>query len=419
MPKLLNMNTYHYRRGGSDVVYLEHGALFERHGWESGYFAMQHPKNDPTPWSAYFAREIELGHEYSALRKMQIAMQIIHSGEHVRAINRLLDAFPADIAHVHILRHHIAPNIFPAMQRRGVRIVMTAHELKLLCPAYRMHDGTRICEDCKPNAVYHCATKRCMHGSAALSGLITLESAVHRATGVYRKHIDRVICPSRFYLEKHVEWGWPREKLTYIPNDFVVPPISEIPPAGDYLCYFGRLSFEKGLATVVKACGATKMPLHIAGEGAEEPALRKLAAETGAAVTFHGRLSGDALFNLVRGSRATVLASEWYENAPKSVLESFGLGKPVVGAAIGGITEMIDEGRTGWLFPSGDATALAEVLARVQATPAEKLAEMGAMSAEFARSEFSTDLYFQRMEALYAELGVRREGERTRQECLT
>lgn len=302
MPKLLNMNTYHYRRGGSDVVYLEHGELFERKGWESGYFAMQHPKNDPTPWSQYFAREIELGHDYSALRKLQIAMQVIHSGEHVRAINRLLDAFPADIAHVHILRHHIAPNIFPAMQKRGVKIVMTAHELKLLCPAYRMHDGTRICEDCKPNAVYHCATKRCMHGSAALSALISIESAVHRATGVYRKHIDRIICPSRFYLEKHVEWGWPREKLAYIPNDFVVPAIDAIPPPGDYLCYFGRLSFEKGLATVVKACGAAGMPLQIAGEGPEEPALRALAAQVGADVVFHGRLSGDALR---RGSRIT------------------------------------------------------------------------------------------------------------------
>lgn len=411
MPKLLNMNAYHYRRGGSDAVYLEHGALFEKNGWESGYFAMHHPDNLPTPWSRYFAREIELAHDYPIWRKLQIAKEVIHSNEHVRAINALLDEFPADIAHVHILRHHVAANIFPAMQKRGVKIVMTAHELKLLCPAYRMHDGKNICEACKPNAVWNCTTKRCMHGSLALSGLITVESAFHRAMGYYRKHIDRVICPSRFYLEKHVEWGWPREKLVYIPNDFVVPEIDGITPPGDYLLYFGRLSFEKGLATTVKACARAGMPLHICGEGPEEPALRALAAQTGADVTFHGRLGGTALFDIVRGSRATVLASEWYENAPKSVLESFGLGKPVVGAAIGGITEMIDEGRTGWLFPSGDADALAAVLGRVMATSDERLLEMGAAAAAFARGEFSTALYFKRMEALYAELGVQRERE--------
>lgn len=409
MPKLLNVNTYHYRRGGSDVVYLEHAALFEQHGWECGYFAMHHPKNEPTEWSRFFAQEIELGHAYSPLRKLMIAKEVIHSSQHVRDVERLLDHFPADIAHVHLIRHHIAPNIFPAMQRRGVRIVVTAHDLKLLCPAYRMHDGKGVCEACKPNAVYHCATRRCLHGSAPLSALISLESAVHRMTGVYRKYLDRVICPSRFYLEKHAEWGWPREKLVYIPNDFNVPRIDGFSAPGDYLCYFGRLSFEKGVATVVKACAEAGMPLHLVGEGPEEEALRALAAETGADVTFHGRQTGDALFSVVRGARACVLASEWYENAPKSVLEAFGLGKPVIGADIGGISEMIEEGRTGWLFPSGNAGALAAVLRTVQSTPDDTLIEMGGTAFAFARDNFSTDLYFQRMEALYAELGVARE----------
>lgn len=408
MPKLLNMNAYHYRRGGSDAVYFETGALFERHGWESGYFAMHHPKNEPTPWSRFFVPEIELGHEYSAWRKLVIAKEIIHSNAHVRAVDALLDEFPADIAHVHVIRHHIAANIFPAMQRRGVRIVMTAHDLKVLCPAYRMHTGTEICEACKPNAVWNCTTRRCMHGSLALSGLITVESAVHRMMGYYRTHLDRIICPSRFYLEKHAEWGWPREKLAYIPNDFDVPPLAEVPVPGDYLCYFGRLSFEKGVKTVIRAAAAAGMPLQIVGEGPEEEGLRALAAETGADVVFHGRQMGERLFSVIRGARACVLASEWYENAPKSVLEAFGLGKIVIGADIGGITEMIEQGRTGFLFPSGDAAALAEVLRMVQALPDTALVEMGGRAAAFASSEFSTDQYFRRLEALYAELGVRR-----------
>ncbi|NKJ02918.1 glycosyltransferase [Novosphingobium sp. SG707] len=408
MPKLLNMNAYHYRRGGSDVVYLEHGALFEQRGWDCGYMAMQHPKNDPTPWSRYFVPEIEMGHDYSLLRKVAIAKEVIYSTDHVRSVNRLLDDFPADIAHIHILRHHVAANIFPAMQKRGVRIVLTAHELKLLCPAYRMHDGQAICEDCKPNAVWHCTIKRCMHGSLALSGLISVESAVHRMMGYYRKYLDRIICPSRFYLEKHVEWGWPREKLIYIPNDFDVPPLQQVPAPGDYLCYFGRLSFEKGLVTVIKAAAAAGMPLQLVGEGPEEPKLRELAAETGAQVVFHGRQTGEALFSVVSNARACVLAAEWYENAPKSVLEAFGLGKVVIGADIGGITEMIRPGETGFLFPSKDALALAQVLRELRDVSDERLIEMGAKAARFASTEFSTDLYFRRMEALYAELGVER-----------
>lgn len=406
MPRLLNINAYHYRRGGSDAVYLEHGALFERAGWESGWFAMHHPDNEATPWSRYFVDEIELGHDYSLARKMQIAAQVIASPTHGRAIERLLDDFPADIAHVHLIRHHIAPTIFASLKRRGVPIVLTAHDLKLLCPAYRMHDGVQVCEKCRPHAVYRCATNRCMHGSLPLSLLVAAESAAHRITGAYRDRLDRVICPSRFYLEKHAEWGWPRERLVYIPNDFVVPPIDAVPAPGDYLCYFGRLSFEKGLATVVRACAVAGMKLELVGEGPEEARLRQLAAETGAQVTFHGRQSGEALFGVVRGARACVLASEWYENAPKSVLEAFGLGKTVIGADIGGISELIAPGVTGWLFPSGDAGALAQVLAMVQSTADETLVAMGGAAATFAQREFSTDLYLRRMRALYAELGV-------------
>lgn len=405
MPRLLNINTYHYRRGGSDAVYLEHGALFEKAGWENGWFAMHHPQNLPTPWSRYFVDEIELGHSYSLARKLSIATEIIHSRTHARAMNRLLDDFSADIAHVHLIRHHIAPSIFTQLKKRGIPIVQTAHDLKLLCPAYRMVNGqNEICESCKPNKLWNCVTKRCMHGSLPLSALIAVESGVHRATGAYRDQIDRVICPSRFYLEKHVEWGWPREKLVYIPNDFAVPPVTTVPKPGDYLCYFGRLSFEKGLGTVIRAAATAGIPVHLVGEGPDEDKLRVLASETGASVTFHGRQSGEALFSVVRGARACVLASEWYENAPKSILEAFGLGKVVIGADIGGISEMIDPGSTGWLFPSRDVDALVAVLRNLLATDDATLIHMGGQAAQFALREFSTELYFRRMVDLYTEL---------------
>lgn len=407
MPRLLNINAYHYRRGGSDAVYLEHGALFEAAGWQSGWFAMHHPKNEPTPWSRYFVDEAELGRDYSLARKLVIAGRVIHSPAHGRAMDRLLDDFPADIAHVHLIQHHIAPTILAALRRRGVPIVFTAHSLKLLCPAQRMHDGQGVCERCKPHAVWHCAARRCMHGQLPLSLLIAGESAAHRLSGAWRVGLDRIVCPSRFYLEKHAEWGWPREKLAYIPNDFDVPPLAEVPSPGDYLCYFGRLSFEKGLSTVVRACAASGMKLALVGEGPEEDALRRLAAETGADVIFHGRQAGEALFAIVRGARACVLASEWYENAPKSVLEAFGLGKTVIGADIGGISELVAPGETGWLFESGSVGALAAVLRTVGALPDAMLIEMGGRAADFARREFSTALYLQRMRALYAELGVR------------
>lgn len=388
------------------MVYLEHGSMFERSGWEIAWFAMQHADNLPTAWSRFFPREIEMGRSYSAMQKLTMATDIIWSREAAAQMSRLLATYAADIAHVHLIHHHLSPSILSVLKKRRVPIVMTAHDLKLLCPAYRMHDGHEVCERCKPNKVWNCATNRCIHGSRSLSALISLESAVHRAIGAYRDTVDRIICPSRFYQRKYLEWGWPAERVTYIPNDFDVGENRGVMPPGSYLCYFGRLSFEKGLATVIKACAKARMQLQVVGDGPDDAAMRALAAEAGADVTFHGRQTGERLFSIVSGARACVLASEWYENAPKSILEAFALGKPVVGADIGGISELVEHGVRGWLFPSGKVEALADTLCSVAAMPDEAITAMGMRAHEHVRAEFSTEKYLARMTALYSDLGV-------------
>jgi glycosyltransferase involved in cell wall biosynthesis len=67
---------------------------------------------------------------------------------------------------------------------------------------------------------------------------------------------------------------------------------------------------------------------------------------------------------LILRSHGTVLPSEWYENAPLSILESLALGRPVIGSELGGVPEMLEHGKTGWLFPAGNVDALASLLDR-------------------------------------------------------
>jgi len=120
-----------------------------------------------------------------------------------------------------------------------------------------------------------------------------------------------------------------------------------------------------------------------------------------------GFCSGATLHALVRGARAVVLPSEWYENAPMSVLESMALGKPVLGARIGGIPELIDEGETGWLFTSGDAGELAGQLRAIALADAAVLAAMGRRARERVEQRYTRERYADAMLALYARLGVR------------
>jgi glycosyltransferase involved in cell wall biosynthesis len=169
--------------------------------------------------------------------------------------------------------------------------------------------------------------------------------------------------------------------------------------------YFGRLSAEKGIATLVRAAAQARVPLRIVGTGPEEASLRQFAAESGGRVEFTGYLTGAALREAIAGARAIVIPSEWYENAPLSVMEASALGRPVIGARIGGIPELIREDETGFVFTSGNVEALSDTLAKVAALPTSTLRRLGSAGREWMLAEFSPAAYRDRMMELYAEVG--------------
>jgi len=406
MPKLLSLNNYHYRRGGSDAVFFDHDALFRESGWESAVFTMQHPKNEPSPWSPYFADELEFGHAYSVWEKVAMAGKVIYSWEARNKLAKLLDVFSPDVAHAHCIYHHLSPSVLGLLHERGIPTVMTAHDLKLACPAYKMLNKHGICEKCRNGNLSHVILNRCIHNSLATSALVAAESAAHKALGLYKKNLDKIVTPSEFYRQKLMEWGWPAEKLVYIPNFLEVSQYSPDYNPGKYFLYFGRLAPEKGVDTLIRAASRAGASLKIAGTGPYEQELKALAEEQGGQIDFLGYCSGDNLKELIRKARAVVLPSEWYENAPISILEAYASGKPVIGARIGGIPEMMPDDETGWLFDSGDVEQLTQCLHNVQGTAEGILAEMGAQARSHVADNYSKERYVNEMSELYSSLGV-------------
>jgi glycosyltransferase involved in cell wall biosynthesis len=216
-----------------------------------------------------------------------------------------------------------------------------------------------------------------------------------------------VVVPSRFVLEKLVEWGWPRERFAYIPNYVDATRLAPRYEPGDYFLYFGRLIGEKGVATLLRAASHAGVPLRIAGTGPHEARFKALNAELGGSAEFLGYRSGPELHALVRGARAVVLPSEIYENAPMSVLEGMALGKTAIGARIGGIPELIQEGETGWTFASGSVDELAQRLREVAELPDQRLAEGGRTARRLVEQRFHRAGYVERMLELYESLGVK------------
>lgn len=401
---LLSANNYFYPRGGADIVFLKHNKLLEDNGWKVIPFSMRHKNNIQSYWSGYFVSEIEFGKKYSILEKLYISTKVIYSIEARSRLKRLLDERHFKICHCHNIYHHVSPSILPLIKSYDIPIVMTLHDLKLACPNYQMLTRNSICERCRGKKYYNVVKYRCIKDSLTLSFLIMVESYVHNLLKLYENNCDYFIVPSKFLKKKMEEWGINKEKLVYIPNFVDSRNKSGKVVTGNGFLYFGRLAPEKGLRTLIRAAKLADIDLFIAGEGPEKKNLVELSNKLNCRVNFLGFLNREQLEIVIKSCRATVLPSEWYENAPLSIMESFAIGKPVIGANIGGIPELIKDNETGFTFESGNEIELANALIKMQGLNDEELINMGASAQKFVYDNFSQELYLKSIEKLYNKL---------------
>ncbi|HZF27919.1 MAG TPA: glycosyltransferase [Gammaproteobacteria bacterium] len=402
---LLSVNNYYYARGGAEVAFFRHNAMLRGEGWSIVPFAMNHERNVGGV-NATFVDEIELGRDDGTLTKARKALKAVYSFESRRKVARLIDSALPDVCHAHNVYHHISPSVLSLIRRRGIPLVMTLHDLKIACPAYSMltHDG--ICERCRDGRLFQVVTNRCMKGSLVLSTLIMVESYLHRYLGSYVANVDRFLVPSRFYLSKLLEWGFDPARFTYVPNFVDASAVKPRFAPGTRFLYFGRLSAEKGLATLLYAAARARVGVDLVGAGPQATELEKLAASAGTDVRFLGFLSGVPLDAAIGAARAVVVPSEWYENAPLSVLEAAALGKPLIVARIGGLPELVVDGETGWIFESRSVDALAERLRRVADLPDSAVEATGRAARDRVAAEFSPSRYRDDIRGVYSRLGV-------------
>jgi glycosyltransferase involved in cell wall biosynthesis len=366
---------------------------------------MQHPGNRASVWSPFFVEEIEFGQHYSLLEKLQRIPKVIYSFEARKKLSALLDKVSPDICHCHSIYHHISPSILSLLRKRNIPTVMTIHDLKLACPAYHMYNSNGLCEACKEGGIHSVVKNRCIKESLVLSTIVMAEAFVHNFLGSYKYNIDKFISPCRFYIDKLVEFGWDRNQFVHIPNPVDV---NRYRPAYDpgkaYILYFGRLSPEKGLITLLQAANQERINLVLAGDGPQRRQLEALAKSLKIEVVFTGHLKEKELGSTIEQAKVTVLPAEWYENAPISILESYAMGKPVIAADIGGIPELVKDGLTGKLFPSGSVSELARLLRYFQDMSDEEVIRYGRNARRHVENHYSSQIYLERMQKLYADI---------------
>lgn len=345
--KILLSNKFYYRRGGDCVCTLNLEQLLKRHAHETAIFAMQFPENLSTSWSDYFPSEVTFS---LGPRMIEAFLRPLGSNEVKRKFTSLLDDFQPDIVHLNNIHTQLSPVIAELAHKRGIKVVWTLHDYKLLCPRYDcLRNGKTICEACFTDK-REVLNYKCMKNSS-IASFLAYEEAKKWGRERLESCTDVFICPSQFMAEKMIQGGFQASKIRTLCNFIDIgKTIRDNYEKEEYYCFIGRLSHEKGVDTLIEAAKKLPYSLKIIGGGPLEEKLRM--KSVGCNIEFVGYKQWEDIKEIVGKARFSVIPSEWYENNPLSVIEAQCLGTPVLGAKIGGIPELIENGVSGDVFES-------------------------------------------------------------------
>lgn len=401
--KILFLNNFNYLRGGSEKVLFEEKGMLLKNNHEAAVFARAHEMNELAEFEDYFPPAMNTGRLGLSLQTFSTVKELIYSRSARAGLGEVVQRFAPDIAHAHNIYGRLSTSVLDELKERRVPTVLTVHDLKLLCPSYLMLSHGEVCEKCKGNKFHRAISEKCHKNSFMASAVYALESWINN---VFKKYdsVKYLIAPSRFLRNKFIEYGWDPARVVYLPNFIDAGTIEPSIGTGDYLLYIGRLSREKGVQTLLHALQQVKMPtaLKIVGDGPERRELESIAGRSNTPVQFTGYLTGVELQRAIANAKAVIMPSEWYENAPLSLLEAFAYGKPAIGAAIGGIPEMIDDGVNGFLFTPGKIDELKEAIERILTMADDALYDMGRSAREKVECEFSPERHYSGLIDIYA-----------------
>jgi len=387
--KILIVSKFLYARGGAEVYSINLGEILQKQGHEVRFFSMSYPQNIHVNEDKYFAEEVSFFHS-SISGRLKAALRVFGVGIK-NGYENILDDFQPDVVHLNNIHSYLSPIVAKLAHKRGIKVVWTIHDYKLICPAYaclRKGVPCEICFNKKINVVSH----KCMKNNILASFLAWWE-AIYWKKEKLLQWTDAFICPSNFMAQKMTQGKYPINKLNVICN-FVSEErarfISKIPSEEQEIAYayVGRLSEEKGVDALLKAAIQLPYKLYIAGRGPLENYLQQNYVSPN--IVFLGQLSAEAVIHLLKKVQFSIIPSICYENNPLGVIESLCCGTPVLGRNIGGIPELLKTNTYNRLFSKDEDLPIAITDMFTSSIQADR----GAISTIACKS-FSAGQYYQ------------------------
>lgn len=402
--RILLAHKLHAVSGGAEVFYHETARILRDRGHEVHCFATGEPSDSTESVTLVRAPAYDSPQLFDRVRA---APAVIYNRAAKAAFGAVIDRFRPDLVHAFHVHIHLSPSILAAARERGLPVVLTCNDYKHICPNYKLFHHGRICTDCQSGVFLNAVRNRCCHDSLLVSAMSAFEAYVHDRLGVYRDLVDTYTFSSAF-LDGITERFWTGRipfRARRLMNPFDSRRYEASPDYADYALFFGRFVDEKGVGAVLDAAAQVGgFPIRIVGTGPLEAELRARVAREGLSnVTFLGPRWGEELDTELRPAGMVLVPSVWHENFPYVINQAFAYGRPVIGSARGGITELVDHERRGLVYDPDKPGALAACIRRLAADPALRRS-LGTEAKRYSDETFNDDAFYRSLEAIYSEV---------------
>ncbi len=364
--KVLIVNKFLHAIGGAETYTFKLGESLVKLGHQVEYFGMEHENRCVGNNLNLYTENMDF-HNARFRDKITYPFKIIYSFDARKKMHLILNDFKPDVVHINNFNFQLTPSIILAIRKwskdnnHKVNIIYTAHDSQLICPNHLMKNPItgKICEKCVGGKFYNCIKGKCVHGSTVKSIISATEAYFWKLKNVY-KELDTIICCSRF-IKTILDTNPILAQKSVAIHNFIDTPENADVQKKDYIIYFGRFSIEKGIDTLIEVCKLLPdIKFKFAGAGPLEDSIKNIEN-----IENVGFQTGESLEKLIKEAKLSIYPSQWYENCPFSVMESLMYKTPVIGANIGGIPELLQSGKTGELFESGNVQDLKQAITKV------------------------------------------------------
>ncbi len=385
--KILIAHNSYQLQGGEDAVVDAEIALLRDHGHEVRVYRRH---ND----------------ELNNMSRPAAALTTIWSRQSASAIKDVCDDFHPDVIHVHNSFPLISPSLYWIASRKKVPIIQTLHNFRLLCPQAIFLRNEKVCEDCLGKFPWRAVTRKCYRNSTLQSAVITGMLGAHRMLGTYQSKVTRYIALNTFCRDKLVAGGLP-EKLFRIKPNFIDSAALPDWHARRGGLFVGRLSSEKGLDVLTAAVSnAGIQDIDVIGSGPMDTLATSTFGEQ-----YLGFLPLDKIIARMRSALFLIVPSICYESFPRTIVEAFACGLPVIASRLGALPDLVQDGVTGLLFNPGDPADLAAKIKWAQSNP-EKMLTMGRAARIEYEAKYTPQRNYQTLIDIYDEAITAVQGER-------